>query len=189
MHRLLIFFSVFLFVQCAVDRTINSLSDDDIINLEAFQNLDISHRDIIADDTEPGEQLQVCATFVNRESKTALANQKISFYHASTEGEYEPTDPNDDSTARLNGSAITDAQGRVYFETILPGDYGSSENNRHIHTTVERPQPKYYDIFFDQYSGGFGKFMNSQNNQMFFTTLYRNQAGLLVCFVTIEVKE
>ena len=112
----------------------------------------------------------------------------MSFYHTSTEGEYEPTNPNDETTARLNGTAITDSFGRVYVKTILPGDYGNSKNNRHIHTSVFGARPEAYDIFFTQYSGGIGNLMNSGNGQMFFAELKRTSNNELICFLTIEAK-
>jgi hypothetical protein len=74
------------------------------------------------------------------------------------------------------------------METILPGDYGSSENNRHIHTTVYDASPEAYDIFFKQYSGGVGSLFNSGNDQIFIADLKKTDDNKLVGFLTIEAK-
>lgn len=181
-------FSCFLFIQCSVDRTIVPITKTENIALEEFQKLDIANKLFIADDDEPGEKLMLCLTFIDKASKKALSNQRVSFYHASTDGGYEPSNPNDETTARLNGTTKTDNAGNIYVETVLPGDYGSAEDNRHIHTTVYDAHPEPYDIFFKQYSSRIGKFMNSGNDQMFYAFLKKTTDDILICFVTIEVK-
>ena len=143
----------------------------------------------ITDENEPGEKLILCLTFIDKESKRNLPNQLVKFYHTSTDGIYEQTDPIDESTARLNGQAFTNSEGQIYVETILPGDYGSSDDNRHIHTTIVfELKPKYYDIFFNQYKGRVARFMDSGNDHMFFADLKRTKENKLVSFLTIEVK-
>jgi len=127
-------------------------------------------------------------TFVNKSGKKQLANQVVKFYHTSTSGNYEPTNLQDESTARLNGSAVTDKKGRIYIETILPGDYGSSKDNRHIHTTVKGAKPEAYDIHFKQYTTAMGKNFAEGNDQFFLADLKMTKDNSLVSFLTIEVK-
>ncbi len=84
---------------------------------------------------------------------------------------------------------MTNEKGQLYLETILPGDYGSSADNRHIHTAVSGAKPEAYDIFFKQYSGGGpGAFLSSGNDQMFTADLKKTTDNTLVSFLTIEVK-
>ena len=187
MRKIIVIFLCSLFYQCFVDRTIPTITKIESIKLFEFQKLDIRNKLFITNDSEPGEKLILCLTFINKDSKETLSNQHVAFYHTSTIGEYEPSNPNDETTARLNGSAITNDSGKIYIETILPGDYGSGENNKHIHTSVYGAKPKAYDIYFNQYSSGMGTFMNSGNNQMFFTDLKKTHDNKLVCFVVIEV--
>ncbi|MEQ3690383.1 MAG: hypothetical protein ABNG98_02570 [Flavobacterium sp.] len=189
MRTLTILFSCIIFLQCSTDRTIASISPEEEIKLKKFQELDSQNKLSITEPNEPGEKLILCVTFIDKTTKIALSNQQVSFYHASTKGEYEPLVPNDETTSRLNGTAKTDKHGKIYIMTILPGDYGSTKNNRHIHTTVHGAKPEAYDVFFKQYSGRIGNFMNSGNNQMFYTTLKKTVDNILVCFVTIEVKK
>ena len=117
-----------------------------------------------------------------------LANQKIHLYHTSDEGEYEPSNPNDESTARLSGAAVTNSKGQLFVKTILPGDYGSSADNRHIHTTVENAHPEAYDINFKQYSGLMSTNFIEGSDQNFLADLKHTKDSILVAFVTMEVK-
>lgn len=188
MRKIIFIFSSFLFIQCSVNRTIIPITKTENITLEEFQKLDNANKLFIASDDEPGEKLMLCLTFIDKASKKALSNQRVSFYHASTDGEYEPSNPNDETTARLSGTTKTDKTGKIFVKTILPGDYGSTENNRHIHTAVYGAHPEPYDIFFNQYARGMAKFMDSGNEQMFFTDVKKTTDNILVCFITLEVK-
>ena len=189
MNRLIILaFSLSLF-SCSIDRTILEVSENENNTLINFQKLQSKNILKIADENEPGEKLILCLTFIDIESKKNLPNQLVKFYHTSADGKYEQTDPNDESTARLNGQALTNSEGQIYIETILPGDYGSSDDNRHIHTTVVfGVKPKFYDIFFNQYKGRVARFMDSGNDHMFFADLKKTTENELVSFLTIEVK-
>lgn len=188
MRKMILILSCLLLFQCSADRNIDLLTNNEIIKLEEFNRINDTNKIIIADKNEPGEKLILCLTFLDKDSKKALSNQRVSFYHTSSVGEYEPSNPNDETTARLNGTAMTTESGKIYVKTILPGDYGNSENNRHIHTNVYGAKPEAYDIFFKQFSGGIGKFMNSGNDQIFFADLKKTRNNELVCFLTIEAK-
>ena len=61
-----------------------------------------------------------------------LPNAWLDFWQADANGEY------DNAGYRLRGHQFTDAQGRYYLETILPGLY-SSRPIEHIHVKV-RPE-------------------------------------------------
>ncbi len=174
--------------QCSIDRTIISITEIEEQSLVVYQNLEKGHKSHIAGKNEPGEKLLLCLTFVNKSDKNELPGQIVHFYHASSIGNYEPTNMDDESTARLNGTAVTDEQGRIYIETILPGDYGSSSDNRHIHTTVVKAKPEAYDIHFKQYTTVMGKRFSKGSDQHFLADLKMTDEGHLVAFLTIEVK-
>lgn len=176
------------FISCSIDRTIVKVSESEHKTLTTFQKLQSKSVLKITDKNEPGEKLILCLTFIDKETKKQLSNQSVHFYHTSTEGNYEPTDANDESTARLNGKAITNNKGQIYIETILPGDYGSSADNRHIHTTVAGARPEAYDIHFKQYTGYMGKNFANGSDQHFLADLKKTKENILVCFLTIEVK-
>jgi len=188
MYRLIIIIVFLAFIQCSNDRTILQISDVENEVLKEYQHFDKKSKLKIADKTEPGERVLLCLTFVNKADKKELSNQVVKFFHTSSSGNYEQTDPNDESTARLNGSAITDNNGRIYVETILPGDYGRSEDNRHIHTTVFGAKPEGYDIHFKQYAGFMLKKFIDGSDQHFLANLRMTKDNTLVCLLTIEVK-
>ncbi|MEQ9405311.1 MAG: hypothetical protein RIM99_17110 [Cyclobacteriaceae bacterium] len=179
---------LFLLCSCGIDRTISPVNSSESDLLSIFRQLPDEHKVKIADDDEPGERLTLCLTFVEKETSKPVSNQEVLFYHTSSGGEYQPTDPSDESTARLNGRARTDTEGRIYVETILPGDYGSSPDNRHIHTTVFGAHPEAYDIHFKQYTGFMGKNFISGSDQHFLADLKLTE-GTLIALVRLEIKK
>lgn len=183
-----IIFVSFLLIQCSIDRTILNLNQSEILTLRTFEKLNIENQVRISELAEPGQKLWLCLTFISKENKKPLINEEINLYHTSTIGEYEPTDPNDESTARLNGTLLTDDKGQIFVQTILPGDYGSSADNRHIHTTVKNAKPAAYDINFKQYTGKMGKNFINGSDQHFIADLKQTKDSTLVTFLTIAVK-
>ncbi len=157
---ILIFLSLFIFGS-SIDRTILEISDDEHSILADFQKLPSKSILKITNKNEPGEKLLLCLTYIDNDGKECLPNQLVKFYHSSTNGKYEQeqTNLNDESTAKLSGQVFTDDKGRVYFESILPDPYGSSDDNRHIHSTVIREKPKAIDIHFKQYTNYMGKYL------------------------------
>lgn len=83
---------------------------------------------------EPGTPLRIAGRIVDRSSGASLAGARMVVYHADDGGEYEPSDPNDESTARLRADVTSAADGSFAFRTILPGEYPNQPaGNRHIH--------------------------------------------------------
>ncbi len=177
-----------MFLQCSVDRTIPVLSPSEEETFRAFENLEVTSAVQISHSQEPGQKLSLCLTFISKESQSPLVHVPIKLYHTSTLGQYDPANPNDESTARLNGTAITDSQGRILVQTILPGDYGRSSDNRHIHTTVKGARPEAYDIHFKQYTGRMGRNFISGSDQHFLADLKQSRDSTLLTFLTIAVK-
>jgi protocatechuate 3,4-dioxygenase beta subunit len=83
---------------------------------------------------EPGMQgtRLVLVGYVLDQNCQPLPNAWLDFWQADANGEY------DSAGYRLRGHQFTDAQGRYYLETILPGLY-SSRPIEHIHVKL-RPQ-------------------------------------------------
>jgi len=189
MCRLILTVFLLSLVSCSIDRTIDEVSENESNILINFQKLPSKSVLKIAEENEPGEKLILCLTLIDKESKSNLPNQLVKFYHTSTNGNYEQTDPTDESTARLNGQALTNNKGQIYIETILPGDYGSSNDNRHIHTTVFGAKPEAYDIHFKQYTTYMGRNFSEGSDQHFLADLKKTINNELVTFLTIEVKK
>ena len=185
---ILLLFFIFSF-SCSIDRTIVNVSEKENNTLINFQKLPTKNILKITDENEPGEKLLLCLTFIDKQSKIKLSNQLVKFYHTGTNGNYEQANPNDESTARLNGQSMTNDIGQIYIETILPGDYGSSNDNRHIHTTVFGAKPEAYDIHFKQYTDYMGNNFIEGSDQHFLANLKKTKEDELVSFLTIEVKK
>ena len=177
-----------LLAQCTIDRTVLPLNNAEVEVLKDFKDLRSENQIQINPENEPGQQLSLCLTLVSKENKRPLVNQEMALYHTSSRGEYVLSYPNDESSARLNGLVTTDMKGRVFVQTILPGDYGGSSDNRHIHTTVFGAHPEAYDIHFKQYTGLMGRNFISGSDQHFLVELKQADDGTLVVFQTIDVK-
>ncbi len=188
MKNLIILAFVATVFSACIDIIIAKLDDKEMATLASFQAIDDVSQLKITEASEPGQAIWLCLTFIGKESKRLLPYQKVHFYHTSTKGEYEPSNPSDESTARLNGYASTNGKGQLLVQTILPGDYGSSADNRHIHTTVENAHPEAYDIHFKQYTTFMGRRFNAGSDQHFLADLKQAEDGTLVAFLTIEVK-
>ncbi|MBR9921059.1 MAG: hypothetical protein GYB31_09485 [Bacteroidetes bacterium] len=177
-----------LCVQCTVNRSTSFLSTEEQIIVEQFSKLPQTNQVQISPADEPGSRLWLCLTFIDKESREPIADRSVYFYHTSAQGEYDPVDPSDESTARLNGAAVTDSLGRIFVNTILPGDYGTRGDNRHIHTTVEDARPEAYDIHFKQYTRGMGKSFIRGSDQHFLADLKYMLDSTLITFLQIETK-
>lgn len=81
---------------------------------------------------EPGKRLVLHGRVVNQETRDPVSNVLIYLYHADANGEYQPTDSAEESTARLSGELATDANGRFSVYTIVPREY-DHPGNKHIH--------------------------------------------------------
>jgi protocatechuate 3,4-dioxygenase beta subunit len=88
-------------------------------------------RNSLLEEGMPGARL-ILVGYVLDQNCLPLANAWLDFWQADTNGEY------DNSGYRLRGHQFTDAQGRYYLETVLPGLY-QSRPIEHIHVKV-RPE-------------------------------------------------
>jgi len=76
----------------------------------------------------PGTRL-ILVGYVLDQNCQPLANAWLDFWQANANGEY------DNVGFRLRGHQFTDAQGRYYLETVVPGEYpGRTE---HIHVKIQ----------------------------------------------------
>lgn len=92
---------------------------------------DTPERNSFFEEGMPGTRL-VLVGYVLDQDCQPLPNAWLDFWQADANGQY------DNTGYRLRGHQFTDAQGRYYLETILPGLY-SSRPIEHIHVKV-RPE-------------------------------------------------
>jgi protocatechuate 3,4-dioxygenase beta subunit len=96
-----------------------------------YYKADTPQRSSLLEEGMQGTRLTLVG-YVLDQNCQPLPNAWLDFWQADTNGEY------DNAGYRLRGHQFTDAQGRYYLETILPGLY-SSRPIEHIHVKV-RPE-------------------------------------------------
>jgi len=90
------------------------------------------HSVTLAPETEPGQRLRLHGVVVDSQTQQPVPNAEIYLYHADANGEYLPSDPADESTAKLSGTVTTGPDGAFTVHTIVPREY-DQPGNRHIH--------------------------------------------------------
>ena len=86
-------------------------------------------RDFAAD--APNGERMTIAGYVLTENCQPVAKALVELWHAGDTGAY------DNNGYKLRGHQFTDAEGRWWFDTIVPGLY--SGRTRHYHLKVQRP--------------------------------------------------
>lgn len=164
------------------------LDDALATQLEAHQALPAEHRLVLAGEDEPGRRLMILGRLVRSESGEALADRYIEFYQADAEGSYDETDPGVEATARIQGSVTTDAEGRFTLSTVMPGDYGSTKLNRHIHISVPGADPEAYDFYFRQFVNDGLSSWAENSDQAILIDLQLSPSGVLVGSAVVPAK-
>ncbi len=136
---------------CSRPPAVSVADDATVALLTQYEGLQPASRLQLARETEPGERLIVMGRLIRAETGEPIPFHPIVAYQADATGSYDEAVAGLESTARLNGAVETDSIGRFLLSTVLPGDYGSTANNRHIHTTVAGARPEAYDFYFRQY--------------------------------------
>lgn len=124
----IILFSIYLF-SCTTspqsDEPVNTNNSNRIISL-------------VSPD-EPGQKLTIYGVVIDSITNQPIINAKVYFYHADANGEYLPSDPNDESTAKLSGEITTGVDGKFTLHTIVPYEY-DMPGNKHIHIHYARAE-------------------------------------------------
>jgi protocatechuate 3,4-dioxygenase beta subunit len=117
-----------------------------------------SHKVVLAPEDEPGQRLTLRGTVIDSQTGNPIPNAQIYLYHADADGEYHPSDPEDESTAKLSGTVSTGLDGQFSVDTIVPREY-DQPGNRHIHIQYVRADG-YQDF------GGVILFENDVNDEI-----------------------
>lgn len=188
MRKLLICIGLLLTFSCSAQEEIEKASSTEEVLLKEFQKIgEISSLEM-AKRREAGQKLILCITFIDKKDKTPVKDQTVLLYQTAKDGNYYPKVEGDESTARIKAIGVTDDKGRLFVNTILPGSYASSGDNRHIHTKVFGAKPEAYDLHFKQYTNARMKRFIESRDQFFLVDLKRTKKKKLIGFVTIEVK-
>ena len=117
-----------------------------------------SHTVVLAPEDEPGQRLTLRGTVIDIQTGNPVSNAQIYLYHADANGEYHPSDPEDESTAKLSGTVTTGQDGQFAVDTVVPREY-DQPGNRHIHIQYVRADG-YQDF------GGVILFENDVNDEI-----------------------
>lgn len=93
-----------------------------------YYKADTPQRNVLYEEGMPGTRL-ILVGYVLDQNCQPIPNAWLDFWQADATGEY------DNSGYRLRGHQFTDAQGRYYLDTVLPGLY-LSRPIEHIHVKV-----------------------------------------------------
>lgn len=91
-----------------------------------------AHTVTLADADEPGQRLTLHGQVLDSATGQPLSGVEIYLYHADANGKYLPTNPADESTAKLSGAVTSGPDGQFTVHTIVPREY-DQPGNRHIH--------------------------------------------------------
>jgi hypothetical protein len=104
---------------------------------------------IICRSDEPGARLLIDGRVVDQSGR-AVAGASVTVYNTDASGLYNP--PNSPTREpRINGSVMTDSEGRFQVLTVRPGSYPDGSEPRHVHFDVTAPgyQRRYSDVWFE----------------------------------------
>ncbi len=105
----------------------------------------------IASSDEPGEPLIVSGTVYKPDGKTPAEGITVYVYHTDAEGYYRKGTTSS-SDPRLNGTMITNAEGKYEFRTIKPGSYPQGRVAAHIHYIISGKgyEKQYGELMFEE---------------------------------------
>jgi protocatechuate 3,4-dioxygenase, beta subunit len=110
----------------------------------------LAWKTVITSSDEPGEPLIVSGTVYKPDGKTPAAGITVYVYHTDAEGYYRKGS-NSSSNPRLNGTMITNAEGKYEFRTIKPGNYPGGGVPAHVHYVLSGKgyEKQYEEVMFE----------------------------------------
>ena len=110
---------------------------------------DLDWRTTIAGPEEPGQRIRIHGVVYQPDGRTPAEDVLLYLYHTDAEGVYA-TRGNETGNGRRHGHLRawlrTDDGGRYEIRTIRPGNYPGTNEEQHIHVTVQEPDdtPEYW---------------------------------------------
>jgi protocatechuate 3,4-dioxygenase beta subunit len=104
---------------------------------------------ILCGPDEPGERLIFGGQILDYDGRP-LAKAAVTAYHTDASGLYNPNGSGT-RVPRIRGVAVTDAEGRFRFSTIMPAAYPNGSEPAHVHLSVMAPahHVRYVDYWFE----------------------------------------
>ena len=92
---------------------------------------------IITTKDEPGEPMVVTGRVLAPDGKTPAEGIRVHVYHTDAKGYYNPGTTSSQKP-RLNGTMVTNEEGRYEYRTVRPSSYPQSRNPAHVHYVISR---------------------------------------------------
>lgn len=90
---------------------------------------------VLISEDEPGEPMIITGTVYAPDGETPLEGIKVYVYHTDARGYYSENSTSS-RNPRINGTMITNAQGKYRYRTIKPASYPNSRVPSHVHYVV-----------------------------------------------------
>lgn len=105
---------------------------------------------VITSKDEPGEPMIVSGRVFASDGKTPLEGIRVHVYQTDAKGYYNHGTTSS-RNPRLNGTMITNEEGRYEYRTIKPASYPESRNPAHVHYVISKKgsQEQYDEVEFE----------------------------------------
>ena len=129
-----------------------NLTTDDILGPYYFE--DAPFRNVIAHEDEPGQRLFISGAVKQNDCEQSISGALIEIWQANDEGCYgiiedcDTGNPENDYF-NLRGKIFSDVNGYYYFESILPGYYGTRPRHVHIKITTPNGEVLITQLYFE----------------------------------------
>ena len=129
-----------------------NLTTDDILGPYYFENAPI--RNIIAHQDEPGQRLFISGRIMQDNCEYPISGSMIEVWHPNDAGCYSivedcNTGNPENDYFNLRGKFFSDVNGYYYFESILPGHYGTRPRHVHIKITTPNGEVLISQLYFE----------------------------------------
>ena len=185
----MLFLFAFLVVSCSAQTSEFPAATENLLDtLKTYEKLPSENQVKMNKKEEEGDVLLILGVLVSKETNKPIPNHKFLLYQAGIDGNYNESEKGDEKTARIRGEVTTNKDGRFFVKTIVPGDYGATAGNRHIHMFVPDTKPRGYDFYFGDFMGTGLRTWAEGSDQATILTLSKRKTGDFITEARLVVK-
>jgi len=112
-----------------------SLPNEVVLAGETDQGEESKWNIVLVDEEEPGQPMIITGTVYKSDGETPLEGIEVYVYHTDVRGYYSENTTSS-RNPRINGTMITNAEGKYRYRTIKPASYPNSRVPSHVHYVV-----------------------------------------------------